>query len=107
MKASAPENRISAGDGPVWPPERIAVGIVLFHPPSSAHALIGAANKQFASVFLVDNTPGGDELTDRPDLRRWACETITNNNNLGLAVAFNQLCAAARAARFDWLLSHQ
>ncbi len=104
MEAPAAENLDSDGAGPAWPPERIAVGIVLFHPPSSAHALIGAANKQFASVFLVDNTPGGDELTDRPDLRRWASQTITNDSNYGLAVAFNQLCAAARAAGFEWLL---
>ncbi len=83
-----------------WPPERIAAGVVLYHPREAALRLVDALVDQFDRVFVVENESavfrGAD---DEPGVH-----VERNFENAGLARAINQLCDSARAARFDWLV---
>lgn len=89
-----------------WPPERLAVGVVLYHPRPDAELLIEVLVRQFDGVFVVenesrakagveprDNNPEGSSL-------HWS----RNADNRGLAVAINQLCDAARRHGYDWIV---
>lgn len=82
----------------VWPPERIAVGVVLYHPSPAVEQLIKVLVQQFDGVFVVENESRAD-LTEATPVHR-----IHNADNRGLAVAINQLCDAARRDGFDWIV---
>lgn len=81
-----------------WPPTRVAAGVVLYHPLAQARALTDALVGQFDRVFAVEN----ESDTCRSKIPE--VEVLRNETNLGLAAADNQLCAAARAAGFEWLV---
>ncbi len=86
-----------------WPPERIASGVVLYHPRAAARRLIDALASQFDGVFIVENeSVDFDGETFGTD-DGGAVQVQHNRENAGLARAINQLCDAARQAGFEWL----
>jgi len=96
-----------------WPPERIAAGVVLYHPREQARRLIDVLADQFEAVFAVENEARvvGREYDDHPngsldtsDNDRRAVHMQRNSKNAGLARAINQVCESARAEGFEWLV---
>lgn len=90
-------------DAAHWPPERIAAGVVLYHPAETAIRLVEALSRQFERVFVVENESttftSDHKSSDNRDIH-----VHRNRENAGLARAFNQLCDAARQAGFEWLV---
>lgn len=81
-----------------WPPERIAVGVVLYYPDEEDPRLIDDLAGQFEAVFVAEN----ESLvfaTENP-----VVHAHRNRDNAGLARAINQLCDNARQAGFEWLI---
>lgn len=89
-------------DAARWPPERIAAGVVLYHPTQTAIRLVQALSKQFDGVFAVENESTAFESDNKADNRD--IQVQRNRENAGLAQAFNQLCDTARQAGFEWLV---
>lgn len=81
-----------------WPPQRIAAGVVLYHPFAAAKQLVEDLAGQFSRVFVVENEPAG-YASDNP-----AVQVERNAQNLGLAVGINQICDQARRDGFAWLV---
>lgn len=87
-----------------WPPERIASGVVLYHPRPSVRQLIEVLARQFETVFAVENeSEAFDAAADGPS-EEHAVRVQRNRENAGLARAINQLCESARQAGFEWLV---
>lgn len=81
-----------------WPPERIAAGVVLYHPRRESTRLVDAFAKQFERVFVVENESTVFESKNP------VVHVYRNRENAGLARAINQLCENARQAGFKWLV---
>ena len=85
-----------------WPPERIAAGVVLYHPREAAIRLVEALSQQFDRLFVVENESVTFDRSDESNNR--VVHVHRNRKNAGLARAINQLCDAARRAGFEWLV---
>jgi len=87
-----------------WPPERIASGVVLYHPRAAARRLIDALASQFDGVFIVENESADFDCETFGADNEGAVHVQHNLENAGLARAINQLCDGARQAGFEWLV---
>ncbi len=87
-----------------WPPERIASGVVLYHPRAGARRLIDALAIQFDGVFIVENDSAGFDGEAFGTDSEGSVHVQHNRKNAGLARAINQLCDDARQAGFEWLV---
>ena len=82
----------------IWPPNRLAAGVVLYHPAPEACHRVEKLAAQFDCVFVVENESSAFGSAAP------VVQVVHNQTNRGLAGANNQLADAARAAGFDWLV---
>src|SRR6056297_2977345 len=96
-----------------WPPERIAAGVVMYHPRPEARRLVDVLADQFDAVFVVENAApivdqeSNDQAKAALDSAEKDPRTVhmqRNSTNVGLARAINQVCDSARSKRFEWLV---
>lgn len=83
--------------------DNTALVLVTYYPDEQVKARIQTLSTQFKKVFVVDNTPASQSTDSIYPII--SIHLISNSINAGLGRALNQGCEAAKACKFEWVIT--